>query len=96
MPADARMSRPRGSGLVRLHRSYFDPLGRSMLGTVDITGSARTEDAGRVGLPVTVTVELADGVLDVALPPDVYSLRARLRTVDDHDIRDLEEVDLTA
>jgi hypothetical protein len=84
MPADALpvpwpTSLP---GTVRYRREYRDVLGRAMRGTVTLTGSERRDAGGVVILPVSVTVELVDGVLEVDLPADTYHLSAALRTVD--------------
>lgn len=69
-------------GTAPLRREYRDILGRPLRGVVTITGSTRTEDDGRVILPLAVNVELVGGVLEVDLPPDTYTLSAALRSVD--------------
>jgi hypothetical protein len=67
-----------------LRRIYRDPLGRPMTGHVKITGQTRHEDGTTVIPPVSVKADVADGRLDVHLPPDTYKLVASLTTVDGH------------
>lgn len=84
MPVDAPTSEPTApmKGTVRLLREYLDVLGRPLTGTATITGQARTEDGGRIVLPLPVEVDIVNGVLDVYLPPDTYLVEATLRTVE--------------
>ena len=60
-------------GALSLRRDYVDILGRPMRGKVRITGTSGAA-------PVIVKVE--GGVLEVALPPDTYTLDAELHTAD--------------
>jgi hypothetical protein len=83
-------------GTVPLRREYRDPLGRAMRGEVTLTGSERRDGDGITVLPVAVTVDLHGGVLEVALPPDTYTLSAALRTVDGDRVTDTTTVTLTA
>lgn len=84
MPVDAPTSEPTAPlrGTVRLHREYRDILGRPLTGNATITGQDRTEDGGRIVLPLPVEVDIVNGVLDVHLPPDTYLVEATLRTVE--------------
>ena len=81
MPSPA-LPAPRPTGGRPYQRAYRDMLGRPMSGQVTITGQTRHEDGDTVMMPVSVTVDLVDGVLAVHLPPDTYRLQATLRTVD--------------
>lgn len=78
-PGDLIVSLP---GTVHYRREYRDALGRPMRGRVTITGAARSEHDGVVTLPAPVVVDVADGILDVDLPPDTYTITAALRTRD--------------
>lgn len=80
LPYDARPTGATPTG--RLYRVYADALSRPMRGQITLQGQTRTEVDGRVVLPAPVLVDLVDGVLDVTLPPDTYTLTAALRTVD--------------
>ena len=79
-------------GTVTLRREYRDPLGRPMRGKVTLTGSERHDGDGLTVLPVAVTVDLNGGVLEVALPPDTYTLTAALRTTDGERVSDSSTV----
>lgn len=79
-------------GTVRLERAYRDVLGRPMTGTVTLTGAARTATDSAVVVPAPVSVDLADGLLAVDLPPDTYRLQADLRTADGARATDTDEV----
>lgn len=74
---------PVNDGRVRYRRDYRDVLGRPLSGELVLTGTARTDADGRTTVPVPVQVYLSDsGVLDVYLPPDRYTVREVLFTVD--------------
>lgn len=60
-------------GLVNLYRAYYDLLHRPMNGTVTITGTISDD---------TVKAVLINGVLELNLPPDTYSLIAELWNTD--------------
>jgi len=97
MPADA-LPQAHAAGPLEgshcLRRTYRDPLGRPMSGTVRIIGQARTENGNTVVPPAPVKVELIDGRLDVHLPPDKYTLQASLTTADGERISDVSTVEL--
>jgi len=98
MPADALPQAHAVAGPLEgshcLRRTYRDPLGRPMSGTVRIIGQARTESGNTVVPPAPVKVELVDGRLDVHLPPDSYRLEASLTTVDGERLNDVSTVEL--
>jgi len=86
MPADA-LPQPRAlsaraalPGTVTLRHEYLDALGRPLTGTVTLIGKAGARLDGITVPPAPVTAELAGGVLEVALLPDVYHLEGSLRT----------------
>lgn len=63
-------------------RTFTDPLGRPLAGKVTLTGQTRHDHDGHSTLPAPVSVDLADGTLDVTLPLDTYQLEGRLITSD--------------
>lgn len=81
--------------LERLIREYLDPLLRPMSGTVTIRGSETLREGAANIIPVAVKVKLLNGVLDVLLPPDTYTLEADLWTIEDQRVSDTQQVILT-
>lgn len=75
-------------------RTWRDPLGRPMSGTVTLTGTARHDTGDLSVLPAPVTVALVDGSVDVTLPADTYRWQATLRTVDGQRTTDIGTVAL--
>jgi hypothetical protein len=75
-------------GSVAFRRVYRDALGRPMTGTVTLTGQNHTEMGGAVIPPAPVAVEIVNGVVEVNLPPDTYTLTAALRTADGSRVSD--------
>jgi hypothetical protein len=78
-------------------RSYVDPLGQPMTGSVAITSLRRLDHDGAV-LPAdaTAVAELADGVLQVALLPGFYRLVATLTSASGHSLTVTDTVTITA
>jgi hypothetical protein len=85
---------PINTSLIPLRREYHDLLQRPMSGTVTITGSQASRAGTRNVLPEPVRVPLVNGVLDVLLPADTYTLVADLWSVDDVQSRDEDTVTL--
>jgi hypothetical protein len=96
---DAALPIPRDAGLtgtVPLRREYRDVLGRPLAGSATVTGSTRLEDGDTVVPPVSVTVDIPAGVLELYLPPDIYTVVATLRTRDRQVFTDTDTVTLEA
>lgn len=98
MPVDA-LPVPNAAGLpgsVTYRHAYRDPLGRPMSGVATITGSVRIVAGHTTVVPVTVTAKIADGLLEVTLPPGEYRIVAALRTKDGRRAPDTHTVTLDA
>jgi len=98
MPADA-LPIPHDlpvPGAVNYTRTYLDPLGRPLIGSVTFTGEARSATVDAVILPAPVSVPVTAGVLSVNLPPGIYQLRADLRTVDGAPVVDTDRIAVKA
>lgn len=67
-------------GRIRFRREFRDALGRPLTGKVTLTGRNGTSHGDVTIPPAPVEVQLVGGILDVALPPDVYRLSGRLST----------------
>ena len=80
---------------IRLTRRYADLIGRPLKGNVTITGEEVTTEGVSVVLPNATTVPLANGVLDVHLPPGRYTLVVDAYTVDRVESSYTETVTLT-
>lgn len=76
------------SGRVHLRKVYRDTLQRPLVGTVTLVGSLSHVEDDLTVLPAPVTVSLANGVLDVDLPPDTYQFTASLRTAEGKPVED--------
>lgn len=96
MPVDA-LPVPAAAGLpgsVTHRHVYRDSLGRPMNGVATITGSVRSVDGHTTVVPVAVTAKVADGLLEVTLPPGEYRIVAALRTQDGRRASDVDTVSL--
>lgn len=85
---------PMNRSLIEFRREYRDLLQRPMKGRVTLTGSQSSSSGVRHVLPAPVTIELVDGLLDVRLPADTYTITADLWSVDDVQSRDEDTVTL--
>lgn len=74
-------------------RSYFDPLGEPMSGSVTVVATSRVDQADSV-VPegAQAVAELVDGLLELRLRPGYYRLTANLHTVSGHDLTDEDVV----
>lgn len=67
---------------VRYHRVFLDALGRPLTGQLTLTLAEPVESRSTVVLPVAVTVDLAEGAINVHLAAGTYAVQARLRSPD--------------
>lgn len=96
MPTPAHpVARVQFPDTVQLRRVYVDHLQRPLTGIVQVMAKERAASGDTV-IPAgpTTPVELANGVLDIQVPPGRYRLRAQLRAVDGSLVNDDHEVTL--
>lgn len=79
-------------GAFPLRWLYTDALGSPLSGTVRITGRNGAEVGTHKVIPAPFSVALADGWLDVNLPPDTYRLEANLVAQDGTKVSDATTV----